>query len=313
MIEPPQKRKRTNTMQLKRSSSPPSNRSHLWFDDGSVILQAEATLFKVHRTVLSRHSSVFRDMFSVPQPYDEPTLDGCPLVHLSDSASDIAELLEVLYDKSYNVREAVPFPTLAAMLRLGRKYDFEHLRDEALIRLTSEFPTTLNEWESLAEEFTHIKYQRGILFDVINLAREMSVNSVLPAAYYLCIQDIEEMLNGQIREDGSVAQLPHFLQKASQASSTLAWVDGNSDMCTSCINPMGCSSARALITRKIWKPVPDCSRSLERWSDAPSAGLCKPCMLSARDIHEQGRRRMWELLPSFFGLPPWDELKNCED
>ena len=75
-------------------------RSKIWFDDGSVVIQAELTQFRVHRSMLSRHSSVFRDMFSVPQPPgdQESAVEGCSIVHLSDSPQDWENLLTLMYD-----------------------------------------------------------------------------------------------------------------------------------------------------------------------------------------------------------------------
>lgn len=84
----------------------------------------------------------------------------------------------------------IPFPILAAMLRLGKKYEIDYLRDEALTRLTSEFPRTLKEMQLLPPEYSYIKHQKGILYDIINLARETAVYSILPVAFYLCLQDI---------------------------------------------------------------------------------------------------------------------------
>lgn len=69
----------------------------LWFDDGNTVLQAENTQFKVHRGVLSKHSPIFADLFRVPQPTNEPTVDGCPVVQLPDSADDVTHILAVLY------------------------------------------------------------------------------------------------------------------------------------------------------------------------------------------------------------------------
>lgn len=73
----------------------------LWFDDGNVVLVAEKTGFRVHRSVLARHSDVFRDMFLISQP--EPPLNdeakGCPIVPLvDDGAEDVATILGILYD-----------------------------------------------------------------------------------------------------------------------------------------------------------------------------------------------------------------------
>ena len=90
----------------------------LWFEDGSVVLCAEDTLFRVHMTLLSRHSVCFRDMFTIARPRsqcaqtvsglgaehgqgDDDELkehDGCPVVHLHDVAEDVGNLLTALYD-----------------------------------------------------------------------------------------------------------------------------------------------------------------------------------------------------------------------
>jgi hypothetical protein len=87
--------------------------SDLWFDDGSVICQAENTLFKVHMSQLARHSVCFRDMFSLPQPV--PTCCSSsdlsyactggpqpshktPVIQLHDTAEDVGNLLTALYD-----------------------------------------------------------------------------------------------------------------------------------------------------------------------------------------------------------------------
>src|ERR1700733_603420 len=75
--------------------------SEFWFDDGSVVLNVQTTLFRVHRSTLSMHSTVFSDMFSIPQPPDQLAIEGCPVVHLHDSAEDFACLLKALYDPLY--------------------------------------------------------------------------------------------------------------------------------------------------------------------------------------------------------------------
>lgn len=68
-----------------------------WFDDGNIVLQTSNTLFRVHKSVLKFHSTVFSDMFTVPQPDDQPTVDGCPVVELTDEDEDWDSLLSILY------------------------------------------------------------------------------------------------------------------------------------------------------------------------------------------------------------------------
>jgi len=184
----------------------------LWFDDGNIILEAELTQFKVYRGILSRSSAIFRDMFEVPQPAEDTTVDGCLVVHLSDSAEDLSYVLDALcHGRQYHdITRPQPFPILAAFLRLGTKYEIAQLRSEAMERLSAEYPSQLEKWdERCARSKAQIKPRRGLDFDVINLALEANALSLLPAAFYsyLMDYDCEEVLGGIIREDLSVAKL----------------------------------------------------------------------------------------------------------
>ena len=69
--------------------------------DGSVVLKAESTLFRVHISQLVRRSLFFQDIFSLSQPENssvglDGTFDGCPLLVLYDSAEDLSNLLKAL-------------------------------------------------------------------------------------------------------------------------------------------------------------------------------------------------------------------------
>ena len=83
------------------SVEPPEKSENLWFEDGSIVLQAENTQFKVHRSILAKNSPIFADLFKIPHPASEPTIDGCPVVHLQDSAEDIKHVLLILYGDRY--------------------------------------------------------------------------------------------------------------------------------------------------------------------------------------------------------------------
>lgn len=75
-------------------------RSDIWFSDGNIVLVARGIAFKVHRGQLQRHSEVFRDLFSIPQPsgQNQALIDGCEWVELYDAPSDVLHLLSALYD-----------------------------------------------------------------------------------------------------------------------------------------------------------------------------------------------------------------------
>ncbi len=78
---------------------------YLWFEDGSVVLETESIFFKVYSGILAQSSSVFKDMFSFPQPEagdsGAETYDGCPLVRMQDSAHDLRHFLRALNDSRY--------------------------------------------------------------------------------------------------------------------------------------------------------------------------------------------------------------------
>lgn len=77
-----------------------SRDSDYFFPDGTLCTAVEQKLFKVHSSVLSRHSTVFRDMLSVPSP-PEPAgehFEDVPVVTLKDQAKDVWVLLRLMYD-----------------------------------------------------------------------------------------------------------------------------------------------------------------------------------------------------------------------
>ena len=72
-----------------------------WFDDGSIVLIARRkTGFRVYRALLAAQSTVFADTFASSSPSAEEMIEGCPVVHLSDTPEDIAHFLRVLLPKS---------------------------------------------------------------------------------------------------------------------------------------------------------------------------------------------------------------------
>ena len=75
-------------------------RGLVWFSDGDVVLHAEALQkFKVHRDVLSLHSLVFKDMFTLlyTRTENENLIEGCPVVGPQDLAQDVEHMLRDIY------------------------------------------------------------------------------------------------------------------------------------------------------------------------------------------------------------------------
>ncbi|EMD38779.1 hypothetical protein CERSUDRAFT_151409 [Gelatoporia subvermispora B] len=166
-------------------------RSDFWFTDGNIVLIVGHAGFKVHRGQLERHSDVFRDLFSLPQPMDQEMVEGCQCVELYDSPSDMLYLLRALYDGLYFKKSSAhDFPAIAAVLRLSTKYLIEHLRQRCLLRLETDWPTSLLGWDYRERQATDStgRYNPRDSFPhpilVIQLAQEMRLETLLPSAFY---------------------------------------------------------------------------------------------------------------------------------
>lgn len=86
------------------SESSPELRRHdkYWLDDGSVVLRAQNDLYKVHRTLLYRHSRTLASLSSTDVPAEGAnTVEGLPVVYIPDNlgvrSRDVEALLEHLY------------------------------------------------------------------------------------------------------------------------------------------------------------------------------------------------------------------------
>lgn len=88
--------------------------------------------------------------------------------------------------RTCTTKDLISFRLLAAMLRLGDKYNGHNVRQEALKFLRYEFPQNLEDWMGVwgTKVFPYPESE----FDFINLAQEVGLHSVLPAMYYTCVK-----------------------------------------------------------------------------------------------------------------------------
>ncbi|QRW01510.1 The BTB (BR-C, ttk and bab)/POZ (Pox virus and Zinc finger) domain [Ceratobasidium sp. AG-Ba] len=66
-----------------------------FYNDGNIVLNLQGRLFRVHKSVLSLHSRVFSDMFSLALPPSDA--EDADEVQLHDDALKFARVLDALY------------------------------------------------------------------------------------------------------------------------------------------------------------------------------------------------------------------------
>ena len=84
-----------------------------WVSDGNIILSALSTpggdeerfvqLFRIHKSVLAKHSPVFEDMLSLAtvEGAEQILCDGIEKVDMPDEAEDVECLLSILYEPGW--------------------------------------------------------------------------------------------------------------------------------------------------------------------------------------------------------------------
>ncbi|KZT11118.1 uncharacterized protein LAESUDRAFT_754812 [Laetiporus sulphureus 93-53] len=201
-----------------------------WYQDGSVVLIAEGWGFRVFHGILAEHSEVFRDLLSIPQLQTMEQIDNCPVVHLSDRAADLRHLLRFLFHARQHFAPDRPVKTLAvaALIRLGHKYQIEDAMKEGATRLQDAFPVTLDAWRERYDpyclnlprsEIQRLKKRRKLIDDgngdrygcdvtAVHLARLLDSAPILVTALYFCCEyPGHRWVEGVKMADGSVEQL----------------------------------------------------------------------------------------------------------
>lgn len=78
----------------------PIRHSELWYDDGTIVIKAENTLFRVYRGQLVKKSEILRELLSAPGLKADEEIEGCPVVELHDSAFEMEHLLYTILSGS---------------------------------------------------------------------------------------------------------------------------------------------------------------------------------------------------------------------
>ncbi|KAF8063292.1 hypothetical protein FPV67DRAFT_1700508 [Lyophyllum atratum] len=288
----------------------------LYFEDGNVIICADAATVRVHRDVVGYHSAVFRRLWA-----DHPISgQGVPILLLDDCAEDLVRYINGVYNINSGLGSPGPIPLaeVGSLLRMGRKYAHVGMFAAMADRVTVEYPAALSAWEySRRKPFTRIEECVGFEFELLGMAYANDLyGSVPPLLYSICCKyTSEQLMAGLVRDDGTTVRIALRDQAicsigrdrlaVAQDEHTFRWLRALPS--TACTRPTLCDNFIASMTLASWGPIRKI-RALEEWNEEWESALCSVCGEQAQEMHAAGRRRVWGELPLHFDMGNWEEI-----
>ncbi|KAG6879269.1 hypothetical protein C0992_003944 [Termitomyces sp. T32_za158] len=290
------------------------SRSEFWYDDGSIVLVVGDTAFRVHKSILSQHSDVFADLFTVPEPPkgELDFMDGCSVVHLQDDLKDFEQVMQAIYQPFYfdklpqdaDLRKLLGF--ISGILKISTKYNLAKIRQKCIDILRDKFPTTLYGCDELVS--SGYQYNATTVVSAIPLARETNVPEILPWAFYI---------STNIETDALLADpVLSWRDKAlCLAGRSQLWERQKEDThkflfdfvkAPDCRH--GCSLRLQQMTWRHMEELRKRPHPLHEYDNWDSLGVCTSCLQRVQDQHARGREKVWNDLPKIFHLGTWNEI-----
>ncbi|KAI0826508.1 hypothetical protein BC628DRAFT_1410145 [Trametes gibbosa] len=179
-----------------------------WFEDGNVILIAGGVQFCLYKGPLVRHSSLFANMFSIPQTPAPPShlgsAQGVPTFHLDMTPNDVRQFVRCLtLGNDMRIGPVHPsFDEVSACMRLGHKYQCDQMVQRSIDYLKEYYPDDIDVWIDDAPSDPP-RFEPIHRIGVVNLARTTGAKTLLPVALARCCLLDGKIVGGFVREDGT--------------------------------------------------------------------------------------------------------------
>nr|GAT50392.1 predicted protein [Mycena chlorophos] len=302
----------------------------LWFNDCGLVIRADDTVFRVSRDFMAAQSPIFRDMLALPTPDNAELYEGCPMVTLPDSKDDVTVFLKALVYHDFfspNVGENSS-SVLAGVLRLSHKYEVASLLRRAVVHISTLFPTTLAGWQVRhANQSVWEPLVAG--GDVIVLARQLSMDWLLPFAFYETCRVARELYmldpDTKIARDDVYRWVLGCRILPDEVSKMLSFLWDPIEQCEfihfDLPGSTPCTTHRLSVRRKaernrIFSTTDSLRGPLEIWIDkhwsSITGKVCPSCLTEMKERHATAQQDFWSRLPAIFDLPSWDELEKLK-
>ena len=207
--------------------------STFYLEDGNVEVLCGSTLFRIHTSILSFHSSALHQVFGQASLESAESPNGCPRICSSDSTMDLPHFSRLYISQgapcclrrwvspltisicSFPERNKVPdFGTFSSLLRIAAKYELSAVRSQLLDIVGDAYPATfggLNPSKPLGENvFTGpIPHPNAVL----NLFVQQKLTSALPMAYYMAARrGLDSLMDRRLPRSATLS--PEVLQTA---------------------------------------------------------------------------------------------------
>ncbi|KAH9058175.1 hypothetical protein EDB87DRAFT_1685494 [Lactarius vividus] len=210
-----------------RETSPPPEDFNMRHTD-VILRSSDGASFRVHRLVLTTASPFFDDLFSLPQPDEDETIDGIHVVRLSEDKEVLRSLITLLYP----IPSVLPdsYNTVLDLLTASQKYDMAAVQSSIRAEVSRKSYPSLSGAETF--RMYAIASSKGLIPEVENFAR-LTLDHPMTFEY---IGDELRLFNGWALRD-----LVRFRKRCRDSvvsclESFLDYRDGPSKIWTSCFH-----------------------------------------------------------------------------
>jgi hypothetical protein len=107
-----------------------------------IVRTSDHATFYVHKSILASSSWVFRDMFTLPWPPNNETVNGLPVVDISEDAELVRSLITILYPIPSDIPAS--YDRILALLATAQKYDMDAVQSSIRAEVIRRTPPALN-------------------------------------------------------------------------------------------------------------------------------------------------------------------------